>query len=68
MAFTQTQLDAIESAIGSGELKVMFDGREVIYRSIDDLIKARNTIRESLQASGAIAATTRTSYASRVRN
>jgi hypothetical protein len=41
MAFTQTQLDAVETAIASGELKVMFDGREVIYRSIDDLLKAR---------------------------
>lgn len=68
MAFTQTQLDAIETAIASGELRIMFDGREVIYRSIDDLLKARDTIKASLQASGAIPAVTRTSYASRGRN
>jgi len=64
MAFTQTQLDAIESAIASGELKVVFDGREVMYRSIDDLLKARNTIKASLQATGVTAAIPRTSYAS----
>lgn len=64
MAFNQTQLDAIETAIASGELKVVFDGREVMYRSIDDLLKARNTIKASLQASGITATVPRVSYAS----
>jgi hypothetical protein len=64
MAFTQAQLDAVETAIASGELKVMFDGREIIYRSIDDLLKARNTIKASLQASGVTTAVPRVSYAS----
>lgn len=68
MAFTQAQLDAVETAIASGELKVMFDGREIVYRSVDDLLKARNTIKSTLESSGATAAVTRTSYASRGRN
>ena len=68
MAFTQTQLDAVEAAIASGELRVMFDGREVVYRSVPELIDARNLIRASLEASGATAAKTRTSYVSRGRN
>ena len=68
MAFTQTQLDAIESAIASGELRIMFDGREIIYRSMDDLLKARLTIKAALQATAAIPAVTRTSYASRSRS
>lgn len=68
MAFTQTQLDAVESAITSGELRVMFDGREIIYRSVADLLKARAVIKEALQASGAAPAVTRTSYASRGRS
>lgn len=68
MAFTQTQLDAVEAAIASGELRVMFDGREIIYRSISDLIRARDTIKAALQASGTLPAVTRTSYASRGRN
>lgn len=68
MAFTQSQLDAIETAIASGELKVVFDGREVMYRSIDDLLKARSTIKTALEASSAIPAVTRTSYISRGRS
>jgi len=64
MAFTQTQLDAIESAIASGELRVMFNGREIIYRSIDDLMKARNVVKAALEAAGAAVAVVRTSYAS----
>lgn len=68
MAFTQTQLAAVEAAIASGELRVVFDGREVTYRSVDDLMKARNTIRAALQATGAAAAVVRTSYASRGRD
>jgi hypothetical protein len=68
MAFNQAQLDAVENAIASGELKVMFDGREIVYRSISDLLRARDTIKASLQSAGAIPAVTRTSYASRGRN
>lgn len=68
MAFTQSQLDAIDSAIASGELKVAFDGREVVYRSMDDLMKARLTIKSSLEAAGITTAVKRTSYVSRSRN
>ena len=68
MAFTQTQLDAVETAIASGELKVMFDGREVVYRSVAELIDARNLIKANLQAAGISAAAVRTSYVSRGRN
>lgn len=65
MSFTLTQLEAIENAIGSGELKVAFDGREVIYRSMDDLIKARNTISAALQSAGTVATKRKYSYISR---
>ena len=68
MSFTTAQLAAIEAAIGTGELKVVYDGKEVQYRSMDDLLKARDRIRADLQATGALAATPRTSYASRSRN
>ena len=67
MAFTQANLDAVESAIASGELKVMFDGREVGYRSIADLIRARDTIKSSLQSAGTLPTATRTSLACRSR-
>lgn len=45
MAFTTTDLAAIDAAIASGELSVKFADRQVDYRSIDDLIKARNLIK-----------------------
>jgi roadblock/LC7 domain-containing protein len=54
MAFTLNQLNAIENAMASGQLKVVYDGKHVEYRSIDDLIKARNLVRAELIASGVI--------------
>ena len=40
MAVSQSDLDALETAIASGELRVTVDGRTVEYRSISDLIDA----------------------------
>ncbi len=40
MAISQAQVDALEAALTSGELRVSYDGRTVEYRSIDDLKKA----------------------------
>ena len=50
----QANLDAINQALGSPTLKVRFsDGREVTYRSVDDLRKAKAEIEEDIrQASG----------------
>jgi hypothetical protein len=46
MALTNADLDTIEAAIATSELRVRFsDGREVTYRSIDDLFKARDFIK-----------------------
>lgn len=44
MAFTDAQLTAIEDAISKGELTVQFADRSVTYRSIKDLILARELI------------------------
>ena len=53
MAWTQQQLDAIEAAIASGELTVRFGDRMVTYRSMDELLRARDVIRDGLsQQSG----------------
>jgi hypothetical protein len=68
MSFTLTQLDAIEKAIGTGELTVIYDGVTVTYRSVAELKHARELIRADLQASGLLAQKPRTSYAMRVRN
>ena len=53
MAYTQTDLDNIDSAIASGELRVQVDGREIIYRSVDDLIKARRFAATQMTAASA---------------
>ena len=45
MALTQTDLDAINAAIASGELTVQHsDGRRITYRSIEELKEARSLI------------------------
>jgi len=49
MAFTQTDLDTIRTAIGSGVLKVRYaDGSEVTYQSAGDLLKAEQRIQAAL--------------------
>lgn len=50
MALTQSDLDALDSAIASNELRVEFDGRMVIYRSIPELISARAHVASVLAA------------------
>ena len=44
MAFSPSDLAAIDAAIASGELTVSHNGRTVTYRSLADLLKARQTI------------------------
>lgn len=53
MAFTQEQLEAVETAIATGELRVSFNGREVTYRSVSDLMAARRVIKDALAAAAA---------------
>jgi hypothetical protein len=50
----QSNLDAINQALGNPTLRVRFpDGREVTYRSVDELRKAKAEIEEDIrQASG----------------
>lgn len=44
MAFTQADIDNLDEAIAAGEKVVKVNGREVEYRSIDDMLKARRHI------------------------
>ena len=61
MAFTQSQLDALEAAIASGTLEVRTGDKSVRYHSLDEMIKLREVIRNQLNAD----AQTPTSRASR---
>lgn len=53
--FTVTQLEAIEKAIASGTLKVRYDGKEVQYHTMTELMNARAVIRDELIANGQLA-------------
>lgn len=56
MAFSLSQLNALEAAIASGQLSVNYDGKSITYRSISDLVAARNLMRSDLIASGQLQA------------
>ena len=65
MAHTQTDLDAIKAAIASGEQSVEVAGRKVVYRSVDDLRKARDDIAAELASVTSTSAVRRGSYSVR---
>lgn len=67
MAFTQTDLDAVNAAVASGELKIEVAGRMVQYRSMDELITARDLITADLASAATASASSvrRGSYAVR---
>lgn len=46
--FTASDLAAIEAAIASGALRVEYNDRTVVYRSMKELLKAREVIRRCL--------------------
>lgn len=48
MAFTQSDLNAVNTAIASGEFKIEVQGRMVQYRNMDELITARDLIKAEL--------------------
>jgi hypothetical protein len=50
MAFTASDLLAVETAIKSGELKVQYNDRMVLYRSISELLTARDLIKTEVNA------------------
>jgi len=50
MSWTQTDLEAIERAIAKGELRVQYSDRSVEYRSIDELLKAREALAAAISA------------------
>jgi hypothetical protein len=57
MAFTQTQLDALENAISSGATRVSYDGKSVEYASLDVMMRVRDIIRRALGLAPAASAT-----------
>lgn len=50
MAFSASDLEALEQAIATGELRVTVDGRTVEYRSVADLVAAHRFAQRQLAA------------------
>lgn len=48
MAFTQSDLDAINATIARGEKRVAYADRAVEYRSLDEMLQARAVIAAEL--------------------
>ncbi|MCG9780436.1 phage head-tail joining protein [Photobacterium damselae] len=44
MAYTKDDIDTLDEAIVSGELTVKINGREITYRSIDELLRVRRHV------------------------
>lgn len=50
MAFTTADIDALDRAIASGELIVRMGDRQVQYRTLDELLAARDRISAVIAA------------------
>ena len=48
MAYTETQLQALESALAKGERRVTFADKTVEYRSVDELQAAIAAVKRDL--------------------
>lgn len=56
MAFTQSDVDAMQAAIGSGVRKVTFaDGRSTEYQNLDAMLAALNLMRSDVAKAGNVA-------------
>jgi len=62
MSFTTSDLNAVDTAIATGELTVEVNGRRITYRSMADLERARTLIKGELAAVSPQASTRRGSY------
>lgn len=62
MAWTTADLTKIETAIATGELSVQFADRRVHYRSIEELLRARDVIKAAVDST--VSASTRSTFAS----
>ena len=48
MAFTQTDLNALNQAIGSGVMQVQYADKNVRYRSLDEMMRVRAVMMAEL--------------------
>ncbi len=48
MAYTQDQLNKLDEAISQGALRVKYADKEVEYRSLDEMMRIRELMRQEL--------------------
>jgi hypothetical protein len=48
MAFTQSQIDSLESAIAEGALTVRYSDKLITYRSLDEMERTLEMMRDQL--------------------
>lgn len=48
MAYTQKDLDALQTAIAKGARKLRMNGEEVEFRSLDEMIRTEQRIKREL--------------------
>lgn len=58
MPVTQADLDRLNAAITNGERQVVLDGQSITYRSVAELITARNDVQKQLNRATIAADTT----------
>lgn len=54
MAATQEDIDALTRAIASGERQVTIGNQSITYRSIAELLSARDTLQRELDTANAV--------------
>ena len=62
MAFTQSQLDALEAAIATGTLEVRIGDKMVRYQTTAEMIRARDLLRDQLNAANPTSRTSLTGF------
>lgn len=50
--FSQAQLDALNKMIASGVLRSEYDGQRIEYRTMAELIRARDMVKAALAPTG----------------
>ena len=53
MAYTQSDLDALQSAMARGARRLKMDGEEVEFRSLDEMVRLETRIKRELGQSSA---------------
>lgn len=53
MAYTQAQLDALQAALASGTLRVQYEDRSVVFRSLEELKQTIQIVSQSVNSSSA---------------